>query len=83
MPELPEVETIKKELGADFKVLCPGIRPKWSLVDDQKRIATPSATIKRGADYIVLGRAVTKAENRIEAMEKIYEEIKEELCLQH
>ena len=78
-----EVETIKKELGADFKVLCPGIRPKWSLVDDQKRIATPSATIKRGADYIVLGRAVTKAENRIEAMEKIYEEIKEELCLQH
>ena len=78
-----EVETIKKELGADFKVLCPGIRPKWSLADDQKRIATPSATIKRGADYIVLGRAVTKAENRIEAMEKIYEEIKEELCLQH
>lgn len=78
-----EVETIKKELGADFKVLCPGIRPKWSLTDDQKRIATPSATIKRGADYIVLGRAVTKAENRIEAMEKIYEEIKEELCLQH
>ena len=60
-----EVETIKKELGADFKVLCPGIRPKWSLVDDQKIIATPSATIKRGSDYIVLGRAFTKAENRI------------------
>ena len=78
-----EVEAIKKELGVDFKVLCPGIRPKWSLADDQKRIATPSATIKRGADYIVLGRAVTKAENKIEAMEKIYEEIKEELCLQH
>ena len=78
-----EVENIKKELGEDFKVLCPGIRPKWSLKDDQKRIATPSEAIKRGADYIVLGRAVTKAQNKIEAMEKIYKEIEEELCLQH
>lgn len=78
-----EVENIKKELGEDFKVLCPGIRPKWSLTDDQKRIATPSVAIKRGADFIVLGRAVTKAENKKEAMEMIYKEIEEELCLQH
>lgn len=79
-----EVEKIKKELGSDFKVLCPGIRPKWSLTDDQKRIATPYEAIKRGADYIVLGRAVTKAENPKEAMIKIYDEIKEgELCSQH
>ena len=79
-----EVEKIKKELGSDFKVLCPGIRPKWSLTDDQKRIATPYEAIKRGADYIVLGRAVTKAENPKEAMIKIYNEIKEgELCSQH
>lgn len=74
-----EVENIKKELGPDFKVLCPGIRPKWSLTDDQKRIATPSEAIKRGADYIVIGRAVTKSENPIEAMEKIYKEIEEEI----
>lgn len=74
-----EVENIKKELGPDFKVLCPGIRPKWSLTDDQKRIATPSEAIKRGADYIVIGRAVTKRENPIEAMEKIYKEIEEEI----
>ena len=79
-----EVENIKKELGNDFKVLCPGIRPKWSLTNDQKRIATPYEAIKRGADYIVLGRAVTKAENPKEAMMKIYDEIKEgELCQQH
>ena len=79
-----EVEKIKKELGSDFKVLCLGIRPKWSLTDDQKRIATPYEAIKRGADYIVIGRAVTKSENPKEAMIKIYEEIKEgELCSQH
>lgn len=82
-----EVERIKKELGQDFKVLCPGIRPVWSLKDDQKRTATPSNTLKRGADYIVLGRAVTKAKNKIEAMKKIYEEIREiseeKICQQH
>ncbi len=72
-----EIKSIKKELGDDFIVLTPGIRPSWSVVDDQKRIATPSSAIKDGADYIVLGRAVTKAQNRIEAIEKIYKEIKE------
>ena len=72
-----ELKGIKKELGSDFKVLTPGIRPKWSLKDDQKRIATPASAIADGADYIVLGRAVTKADDRIEAIEKIYAEIEE------
>lgn len=72
-----ELKEIKKELGKDFIVLTPGIRPSWTLKDDQKRIATPKSAISDGADYIVLGRAVTKAENKLEAIEKIYEEIKE------
>lgn len=72
-----ELKAIKEALGKDFKVLCPGIRPEWSLKDDQKRIATPKAAIEAGADYLVIGRAVTKAENRVEAMKKIYEEIGE------
>lgn len=72
-----ELKAIKKALGDDFIVLTPGIRPKWSVVDDQKRIATPTSAISDGADYIVLGRAVTKAENKIEAIEKIYKEIEE------
>lgn len=70
-----ELPMIKKELGKDFIVLTPGIRPSWSCVDDQKRIATPSGAIAAGADYIVLGRAVTGAVDRIEAIEKIYDEI--------
>ncbi len=73
-----ELKEIKKELGDDFIVLTPGIRPLWSLKDDQKRIATPSCALKDGADYIVLGRAVTKAQDRLEAIEKIYKEIKED-----
>lgn len=77
-----EARKIKEACGADFKVLCPGIRPEWSTKDDQKRIATPKFAIGEGADYLVIGRAVTKAQNRIEAMEKIYEEIGELECLQ-
>ena len=70
-----ELKAIKSELGDDFIVLTPGIRPTWSAVNDQQRIATPSSAIKDGADFIVLGRAVTCANDKIEAMKKIYEEI--------
>lgn len=72
-----ELPIIKSELGHDFIVLTPGIRPLWSSKDDQQRIATPTSAIKDGADYIVLGRAITKAENKIEAIKKVYDEIKE------
>lgn len=78
-----EAKKIKEACGADFKVLCPGIRPAWSAKDDQKRIATPKFAIEQGADYLVIGRAVTQAPSPIEAMEKIYEEIGEIQCLQH
>ena len=72
-----ELPLIKKELGEDFIVLTPGIRPAWSATDDQKRIATPKSALNDGANFIVLGRAVTKAQNRIEAIEKIYQEVEE------
>ena len=73
-----ELKAIKKELGDDFIVLTPGIRPAWSAKDDQQRIATPSSAIADGADFIVLGRAVTKAQDKVEAMKKIYQEIEGE-----
>lgn len=70
-----EAKAIKEICGKDFKVLCPGIRPEWSLKNDQKRAATPAIAIKEGADYLVIGRAVTTADNKIKAMEMIYKEI--------
>ncbi len=76
-----EAKKIKEACGEDFKVLCPGIRPAWSTKDDQKRIATPKFAIEQGADYLVIGRAVTQAESPIEAMQKIYDEIGELECL--
>lgn len=72
-----EARKIKEVCGKDFKVLCPGIRPEWSVKGDQKRLATPAFAIKEGADYLVIGRAVTAAPDRLEAMKKIYAEIAE------
>ena len=73
-----ELKAIKREVGEDFIVLTPGIRPAWSATNDQQRIATPVSAINDGADFIVLGRAVTKADDKVEAMKKIYEEIQGE-----
>lgn len=76
-----EAKKIKEICGrnkCNFKVLCPGIRPEWSLKNDQKRAATPAIAIKEGADYLVIGRAVTSADNRVKAMEMVYEEIESE-----
>lgn len=78
-----EARRIKQACGKDFKVLCPGIRPNWSSKDDQKRLATPKVAVKEGADYLVIGRAVTSAPNRIEAMQKIHEEIEMALLTQN
>lgn len=72
-----EAKKIKETCGSDFKVLCPGIRPEWSLKNDQKRAATPAVAIQEGADYLVIGRAVTAADDKVKAMEMIYKEIGE------
>jgi len=73
-----EVERVKAELGKDFIVVTPGIRPAWSLAgkDDQKRIITPYQAIKGGADYLVVGRPIRAAEKPIEAAERVLDEIK-------
>ena len=78
-----EAKTIKQACGKDFKVLCPGIRPDWANRNDQKRLATPGRAIKEGADYIVVGRAVTSAEDRVKAIKMIYEEIENALLTQN
>jgi len=70
-----ETELIKQACGEDFLVVTPGIRPRWSVADDQKRITTPRDAIKGGSDYLVIGRAITGQENKVEAVSKIIEEL--------
>jgi len=70
-----EIEIIRKEIGKDFLVVAPGIRPAWAAAHDQKRIMTPSQAIHKGADYLVIGRPITQAPLPQEAFQKITDEI--------
>lgn len=58
-----EVERIKKNCGKDFLCIVPGIRLPENEKDDQARVSTPSFAFSKGADYIVVGRPITKAED--------------------
>jgi orotidine-5'-phosphate decarboxylase len=72
-----EVAMVKRELGEALIAVTPGIRPAWSLVnqDDQKRIVTPELAVKRGADHIVVGRPIRDAKDPADAAKKVAEEI--------
>ena len=70
-----EASKVKETYGKDFVTVCPGVRPAWSVSDDQKRIMTPAEAVKNGADYLVIGRPITKAEDPKKAAVKILEEI--------
>ncbi|WP_264682732.1 MULTISPECIES: orotidine-5'-phosphate decarboxylase [unclassified Wolbachia] len=55
-----EAQEVRQECGKDFKIITPGIRMNRGH-DDQKRTATPKEAINSGADYIVIGRPITKS----------------------
>ncbi len=69
-----EIELVKSVCGVDFKTVVPGVRPKSADAGDQKRIMTPSQALGKGADYIVIGRPITKANNPVIAAKEIYNE---------
>lgn len=66
-----EIAPIRKACGDDLKLVVPGIRPQGSASGDQKRILTPKEALARGADYLVIGRPITEADNRADAAQKI------------
>ncbi len=70
-----EIGDIKKNLGRDFLVVTPGVRPGWAAADDQKRVKTPAEAIRDGADYLVIGRPVLKAEDPTDAARRILDEM--------
>jgi orotidine-5'-phosphate decarboxylase len=70
-----DVAQIKAVLGKDFLAVVPGVRPEGSLAGDQKRVATPSAARKAGADLLVIGRPITRAKDPRAAARAIMKEI--------
>ncbi len=77
-----EAGELKSNFGDKLAVVCPGIRPKSGQViagDDQARTATPSDALRAGADYIVVGRPVTRAGDPAAAARAIVAEMAEAL----
>jgi len=70
-----EAKKIRQQMGEDFIILCPATRPTWAAVNDQVRVDTPTDAIKAGVDYLVIGRPITDAEDKISAINLIIDEI--------
>ncbi|MGO1246126.1 MAG: orotidine-5'-phosphate decarboxylase [Oceanisphaera sp.] len=66
-----EASLLKSDLGHDFKLITPGIRPAGVDAGDQRRIMTPEQALTAGSDYLVIGRPITKAVNPAQALADI------------
>jgi orotidine-5'-phosphate decarboxylase len=72
-----EAGRIREAVGPGFLIVTPGIRLTGSATDDQERITTPQHAIAAGADYIVIGRPITQADDPRMAAETFINHIRE------
>lgn len=71
-----EVKSIREKIPReDFLIVSPGIRPNFADNEDQKRVMTPSAAVQAGSDFLVIGRPIIKADDRLKAVRQIIAEI--------
>jgi orotidine-5'-phosphate decarboxylase len=70
-----EAALARETVGGNLAIVTPGIRPAGGAVGDQKRVATPAEAIRNGADYLVVGRAVTQAPDPRAAAAEVVAEI--------
>ncbi|MEO5754076.1 MAG: orotidine-5'-phosphate decarboxylase [Chthoniobacterales bacterium] len=66
-----ELSALRRALGAEIKIVTPGIRPASAAANDQKRATTPAEALKGGADFLVIGRPITAASDPRAALEQI------------
>ena len=70
-----EVKALRAQCGPDFTLVIPGVRPSWAGADDQKRVLTPAEAVDAGADFLVIGRPITRADDPAQAAARIAAEI--------
>ena len=70
-----EAMLMRKNLGEDFLLVTPGIRPEGSNQDDQQRIMTPKMAMLAGSNYLVIGRPITQAEDPVGILRTINSDI--------
>ena len=70
-----EAARVRRIAGPEAILVTPGVRSAGSTKGDQKRVATPAEAIRDGANYLVIGRQVTRAQNPAAAVQKILDEL--------
>jgi orotidine-5'-phosphate decarboxylase len=70
-----EVRALREALGRDAVLVVPGVRPAWAGADDQKRVMGPGEAVAAGADYLVIGRPITRSPDPADAARRIAAEI--------
>lgn len=78
-----EAPRLRDALGDNFLIVTPGIRPGKNIEipeDDQKRIVTAQDAIINGADYVVVGRPISKAKDPVAVVESMQREIRKGLA---
>jgi orotidine-5'-phosphate decarboxylase len=70
-----EAAMLKQQCGQDFQLITPGIRPSFAQQGDQRRVMTPAQAKQAGVDYMVIGRPITQAQDPIEALGLIEQEL--------
>ncbi len=66
-----EAQMLRSQLGSEFCLVTPGIRPENVNQDDQSRVVTPADALSMGASYLVVGRPITQATDPLKALEAI------------
>jgi orotidine-5'-phosphate decarboxylase len=70
-----EAPDLRKQFGRKFCLVTPGIRSERVAEDDQQRVTTPRRAMENGADYLVIGRPITQAQDPLKALQEINQEI--------
>jgi len=71
-----EAKIVRAACGPAFALVTPGIRPAGTAAHDQARVMTPQAAVEAGADYLVIGRAITAAPDPLSALRDINRSLK-------
>jgi orotidine-5'-phosphate decarboxylase len=73
-----EIGPIRQACGPGFLIVTPAIRPVRAELHDHVRIATPSAALKAGADYVVIGRPILEASRPLDAFRQIVRSVEQD-----